>query len=184
MKAILQASFQVLEESSFEALTTTRVAAVAGVSVGTLYQYFPHREALIAGLLAAHLERAVATVEDAVGATHGMPRAEAVATVVRAFLSVKAERAAISAVLQPALAAIDARAIVRAARVRAQAAVAVLLASPAEPDAQILERAGILCAALEGIVTSIIEADAERLTDPSLHATVVALALAVVASPT
>src|SRR4051794_24665457 len=40
--AILEATVQVLLQVGKERLTTTRVAARAGVSVGTLYQYFPN----------------------------------------------------------------------------------------------------------------------------------------------
>ncbi|WP_425050732.1 TetR/AcrR family transcriptional regulator [Pseudomaricurvus hydrocarbonicus] len=38
-------------------LTTTRVAERAGVSVGTLYQYFPNKEALLYAVLLNHFER-------------------------------------------------------------------------------------------------------------------------------
>src|SRR4051812_37573633 len=49
---ILSASIQVLLAEGQERLTTTRVAYRAGVSVGTLYQYFPKQ----AGLLIKALE--------------------------------------------------------------------------------------------------------------------------------
>jgi AcrR family transcriptional regulator len=44
-------------------MTTSRVAEVAGVSVGTLYQYFAHREAIIEALQERELERAGAMLE-------------------------------------------------------------------------------------------------------------------------
>jgi len=43
VKAILEATIQILLDIGKERLTTTRVASRAGVSVGTLYQYFPTR---------------------------------------------------------------------------------------------------------------------------------------------
>ena len=61
--AILEATIRVLDEVGSTGLTTTRVAEVAGVSVGTLYQYFPNREALLNALLADHLEAAIGAVE-------------------------------------------------------------------------------------------------------------------------
>lgn len=47
VNAILEATVQVLLEVGKERLTTTRVAHRAGVSVGTLYQYFPNKSALL-----------------------------------------------------------------------------------------------------------------------------------------
>ncbi|MEZ5660832.1 MAG: helix-turn-helix domain-containing protein [Burkholderiaceae bacterium] len=47
---MFEAAIRILEAEGLEALTTNRIAAVAGVSIGTLYQYFPHREALLEAL--------------------------------------------------------------------------------------------------------------------------------------
>jgi hypothetical protein len=47
--AILEATVQVLLDLGKERLTTTRVASRAGVSVETLYQYFPNRIAVESG---------------------------------------------------------------------------------------------------------------------------------------
>lgn len=47
----------------YAALTTNHVAKKAGVSIGTLYEWFPGKEALIAGLVDRHLTRAEALLE-------------------------------------------------------------------------------------------------------------------------
>lgn len=44
-------------------MTTSRVAEVAGVSVGTLYQYFAHREAIIEALQEREFDRAGSLLE-------------------------------------------------------------------------------------------------------------------------
>ena len=49
---ILDAAARVLVRDGYGAFTTNRVAARAGVSVGSLYQYFPNKEALLAKLKA------------------------------------------------------------------------------------------------------------------------------------
>jgi AcrR family transcriptional regulator len=59
--AIVEATLQVLDRHAMAGFTTTRVAARAGVSVGTLYQYFPTREAL----LEAAMKRQIATTLEA-----------------------------------------------------------------------------------------------------------------------
>lgn len=43
-------------KDGYDGLSTNRVAAVAGVSVGSLYQYFPSKEALVAALLDRYSE--------------------------------------------------------------------------------------------------------------------------------
>lgn len=53
--AIVRAAELVLEEQGADALTTTRVAKKAGVSVGSLYQYFPNKDALVAALVERYM---------------------------------------------------------------------------------------------------------------------------------
>ena len=63
VQAILEAAARVLSRHSLPGFNTNRVAEVAGVSIGTLYQYFPNKEALIGALI----EREQAALADAVG---------------------------------------------------------------------------------------------------------------------
>ena len=48
--AILEATFHILETEGLSKLTTNQIAARAGVSIGTLYQYFSDRDAILATL--------------------------------------------------------------------------------------------------------------------------------------
>lgn len=61
IEAIYTATIQVLLADGVGRLTTTRVAERAGVSVGTMYQYYPHKQAL----LFAIVERQLETIMDA-----------------------------------------------------------------------------------------------------------------------
>jgi AcrR family transcriptional regulator len=54
---VLEAADRLLAEEGVEALTTTRVAAEAGVSVGALYQYLPDRDAITEALGEVYLAR-------------------------------------------------------------------------------------------------------------------------------
>lgn len=54
--ALVEATARVLKEDGYAAATTNRIAEVAGVSVGSLYQYFPNRESLIYALASQHAE--------------------------------------------------------------------------------------------------------------------------------
>jgi AcrR family transcriptional regulator len=55
VEAIHDATIQVLPKSGADRLTTVHVAQRAGVSVGTLYQYFPNKQALLFAVLERHL---------------------------------------------------------------------------------------------------------------------------------
>jgi AcrR family transcriptional regulator len=54
--AILDAAAQVFEAHGYAAGTTNRIAAKTGVSIGTLYQYFPNKEAIAVALLEQHID--------------------------------------------------------------------------------------------------------------------------------
>ena len=58
--ALLIATKTLLIRGGAEAATTNAVAKLAGVSIGSLYQYFPSREALIAELSKRHVARVLA----------------------------------------------------------------------------------------------------------------------------
>jgi AcrR family transcriptional regulator len=55
--AIVDATARVLVRDGYDALSTNRVAKEAGVSVGSLYQYFPGKEALVAAVMEQHASR-------------------------------------------------------------------------------------------------------------------------------
>jgi len=59
VNAILEATIRILDREGIEAASTTRIASVAGVSVGTLYQYFAHRDAILDALQDREFERAL-----------------------------------------------------------------------------------------------------------------------------
>lgn len=67
MEAIVEATAQRLRERGPDGATTARIAQRAGTSVGSLYQYFPTREALVAAVAQAHLDALTATLARALG---------------------------------------------------------------------------------------------------------------------
>jgi AcrR family transcriptional regulator len=69
VEAILGAAARVLERESLAGFNTNRVAEVAGVSIGSLYQYFPNKESLIAALIDRH-QAAFADAVEACVAEH------------------------------------------------------------------------------------------------------------------
>jgi AcrR family transcriptional regulator len=65
VEAVITAAAQVLIKEGYEGATTARIAERAGVSIGSLYQYFPNKEALIATLIERHADEIVATIRQA-----------------------------------------------------------------------------------------------------------------------
>jgi AcrR family transcriptional regulator len=61
--AILEGAAQVLERDGYAATTTDLIAERAGVSVGTLYQYFPNKDAILLALTERHGRAAEAVLE-------------------------------------------------------------------------------------------------------------------------
>jgi AcrR family transcriptional regulator len=54
VEALLDATARILVREGYERASTNRIATVAGVSVGSLYQYFPNKESIVAALIARH----------------------------------------------------------------------------------------------------------------------------------
>lgn len=67
VKALLEAAAQVFETSGYAGGTTNRIAEIAGYSIGTLYQYFPSKEALVVALLEQHIEETQRQMREWVG---------------------------------------------------------------------------------------------------------------------
>jgi AcrR family transcriptional regulator len=63
VEAILDAVVRILKQQGIKAVTTNRVAQVAGVSIGSIYQYFPDKHALFVALHERHIEQIDRLVE-------------------------------------------------------------------------------------------------------------------------
>jgi AcrR family transcriptional regulator len=98
--AVLDATIRILDREGPDAATTTRVAEVAGISIGTLYQYFSHRDAILDALQDREFERAMELMERVLGAAGTVGPARDVAReVIRGLLALYAEAPALHRVL-------------------------------------------------------------------------------------
>jgi AcrR family transcriptional regulator len=61
--ALVEATARILVKEGFDKASTNRIAELAGVSVGSLYQYFPSKEALVAAVAARHQQAIRQTVQ-------------------------------------------------------------------------------------------------------------------------
>ncbi|MFZ9584396.1 MAG: TetR/AcrR family transcriptional regulator [Pseudohongiellaceae bacterium] len=83
VETILAAAARVLTKHSLAGFNTNRVAEVAGVSVGSLYQYFPNKESLVAALIDLEQERLALAVEATVRDCAGKSLSEGLSALAR-----------------------------------------------------------------------------------------------------
>lgn len=88
VRAILDAAARVLATDGYDRTSTNRVAERAGVSIGSLYQYFPNKEALVAALIDEHRARALEVFLARACAVQAAPLAPAVRAIVEAVVDV------------------------------------------------------------------------------------------------
>jgi AcrR family transcriptional regulator len=98
--AILSATAQVLVRAGYEGANTNRIAQVAGVSVGSLYQYFPSKEALVAALIERHSEAMWRLIVESTVKVAAAPLPDAVREVIGAIFAAHAVDAKLSKVLR------------------------------------------------------------------------------------
>lgn len=100
VETILQATSKLLVSDGFAALSTNHVAAEAGVSVGTIYQYFPNKMALVSALqerFSRHDMGEIAQVFDVLG---DMEILEALHTILNKLVALRSRDADLRAVLR------------------------------------------------------------------------------------
>jgi AcrR family transcriptional regulator len=88
--ALLEATARILVKEGFDKASTNRIAEVAGVSVGSLYQYFPSKEALVAALIDRHNQEVMQAVQGELAEAVSLPLEQAVRKLVA--VAVKAHR--------------------------------------------------------------------------------------------
>jgi AcrR family transcriptional regulator len=82
--AIFQAVLNIVAREGEDQLNTNRIAEVAGVSIGTLYQYFPTKEAVVLALIEQRRAEALKRIEATLA--EGLARQRSVADLVRGFV--------------------------------------------------------------------------------------------------
>jgi len=76
--ALVEATARILVREGFEKTSTNRIAEIAGVSVGSLYQYFPSKEALVAAVIDRHHDEIMGIVRTTLTEIMDMPIEKAV----------------------------------------------------------------------------------------------------------
>lgn len=170
VETILDASARILVKRGFDRFTTNEVAEAAGVSIGSLYQYFPNKEALVAALIEKHIEDMSKALMSELARVSQLPMAEAVRAVIDLTIRAHAVDAELHQVLTEQVPRVG-----RMARIRELDAIChrmiagVLEARQAELAIRDPElSAFILVAAIESIAHRAALFSPERLRDPRL----------------
>lgn len=165
VEAISEATIQVLLSHGAERLTTTRIADRAGVSVGTLYQYFPNKQSLLYAVFEDHLEKVASAVEAACDHACHQPLEGMIRQVVEAFVDAKMERMDISVALYRVSADVGGPKLMDKIRQRFRNAIATMLQTATDreslPDKFAID---LMLAAMSGAMRSALEAGASKQT--------------------
>jgi AcrR family transcriptional regulator len=132
--AIIEAAARILEEQGHGGFTTNAVAELAGVSIGTLYQYFPDKDALLGALIARETALLVDEAESASRMTAGH---EALDALVEAAVRHQVRRPRLARLLDFEEARLPSDAATRLVRSRFTTVLAEILARsdiPKQPD--------------------------------------------------
>jgi AcrR family transcriptional regulator len=144
-----------------EGLTTTRVARRAGVSVGTLYQYFPNKSALLQAVLRRHLDEVTGAMERVCQEQRGNDVRQMATALVTSFLEAKMRDSKTSVALYSVSSDVDGAKIVKQMGVRSNKAIVGMLATAREPlakDPQLV--ASMLQSTMAGVSRRLLESDA------------------------
>ena len=159
--AICEATIQVLLSHGADRLTTTRVANRAGVSVGTLYQYYPNKQSLLFAVFEDHMDNVAGAVETACAETCHKPMSEMIRRVVEAFVDVKMQRADISVALYKVAPDVGGPALVKRTGQRLRKAIEAMLLTASDqklaPDRFAID---MMLSAMSGAMRSALEAGA------------------------
>ncbi len=150
--AILEATTQVLLSAGKERLTTTRVAERAGVSIGTLYQYFPNKSALLQAALRRHFDAVASAVEEVCEAQTGRSAKAMATALVNAYLEAKMQDPKTSVALYAVSSDVDGLQLARQIGVRTHDAITAMLHTASDGE---IANADLVATVLQGAMAGV-----------------------------
>jgi len=169
VETILEAATRILEDGS-GSITTNHIARRAGVSIGSLYQYFPNIDAIMAALIKNHVADEQAAAE-AILLNNGNGEADMMRDLLVAFVGAHARAPRLTARLHALAPGFGLQNHLDKARNEQAARIAQVAGLP-EPDVQ------ISVMAVEGVVLAMLASDPARLKTPAFIDKLFAIALA------
>ncbi len=177
--AIVDAMARVLVTEGYDRASTNRVAQVAGVSIGSLYQYFPSKEALVSALVERHNQKMIAVSAGSAAALFEAPLEVFTREIVRALLEAQAVDPKLHKVLIEQVPRVGRLARVNEMEKRVETQIRAKLerhAAEIRPKDTALA-AFLLVRAVKAVTWAAVAERSQRLDDPELAREITAMAL-------
>lgn len=175
---ILEAAARILEERGLEGYNTNAVAERGGISVGSVYQYFPNKDALTLALIARFDDELLERVRTAIAGQASSLR-QSLKVLIRALIEVHAGRASLNRILEteedrlrpsaPSATAAQLKKLIAALLASHRAELATPIDSGMIDDLIVIVRAMVDAALLEDISPRSAEARILRAVEGYLH---------------
>lgn len=179
VEAIVEATGQIFGQRGFRKTTTTRVAERAGVSIGSLYQYFPDKKALIGAFFERRLAQDVALMESVLERGRGQSPAALVRIAAEEMVRLYRDERELYEGVVEALPLMEQTPELREGLEHAVRLGALYLASHSSElggrDPELLSR--IVFFGLRGALNAVVAATPDKLDDPELPAIIAGGAL-------
>ncbi len=161
--AILDATVQILSTRRTIHLTTKAVPARAGLSVGSIYQYFPNKEAIVLALVARKAEEVTSAFEDAARQQRGRTLASALCSLTTTYFTKKFSDPQLSKTLHAAMDRSGGTDLLQPFRQRMVHAIeSVLRHAPDAVFRNVQSTARMIWGAITGAARSVLEAGAPQ----------------------
>jgi len=167
--ALLEATTHILLKGGVEALTTNHVAEMAGVSIGSLYQYFPNKASLIAALIEQHVDHEVSTLKKVFLNWKGMPGEQLFRSVINELIQIHLNDIELTKLLHQQVSYLECRQALREATKYFESIVEALLNAQFKVQLSTKEikvRAFVVTNAIDSLIQLALVENTEILSEP------------------
>ncbi len=159
---VLDAAARILDEGGLASLNTNAVARRAGVSVGSLYQYFPNKESIVSALILAAHERIVGGLEDLLTTTDAASPEAAITAMLDMVLKLQSGSTRVNRILEAEEERLPKTAQIIAAESRIEALNRAFFARYVDPNLCSADALGVAASDIIAIVSALLDAAEQR----------------------
>jgi len=168
VEAILEATTHILLAVGAQNLTTNHVAERAGVSIGSLYQYFPNKESLIAALIEQHVQQEIDNMTAVIEGWNGALDRSLFRQLIQTLIQIHLDDIELTKLLHQQVNSLECREALRKATTTFEHVIASLLATKLgknKDDRLIKTKAFIITNTIDSLVQIALIEDTEMLSD-------------------